>query len=172
MKPNHCFSPADMAAHRPTAKPKPKPKPAPRPQAAAASAPRQLTAAEEAIAPGVLSTDERFKPTYHRGLLMSGMHPEARLTGLALLWFAHHKTGSIRPTDQPSRQELVDSTGLSTDRVGVQIEVLRERGWLHLNPITEGPRLGLPRFDLTIPALYLERVRAYRSSYQRAHFTN
>ncbi len=169
MKPNQCFSPASMAAHRPAPS---TPKPAPRPRAAAASAPRPLSAAEQAIAPGVLTTSERFKPTYHRAILMSGMQPETRLTALTLLWFAHHKTGSIRPTDQPSRQELVDSTGLSTDRIGVQIEVLRERGWLHLNPITEGPRTGLPRYDLTIPALYLERVRAHRASYQRAHFAN
>ncbi|WP_314411419.1 hypothetical protein [Streptomyces sp. DSM 40484] len=122
---------------------------------------------QESIAPGHLVDGERFKPTYHRGLLMSGMNPEARLMGFTLLWFANHKTGRISPNFQPSQEELAEATGLSAGRVGVQIEVLRERGWLHLTWIAEGPRTGLPRFDLTIPALYLERVRAHRASHKQ-----
>lgn len=157
-----------MAARR-TAPPTPDPTPGPRPKAAAPSVSRPLTAAEEAIAPGVLTQGERFKPTYHRGLLMSGMLPEARLMGFALLYFANHRTGRIPPSLQPDRQELAQLTGLSTARVGVQLEVLRERGWLHFHRIDHGPRVGLPRFDLTIPALHLERIRAHRATYQQQH---
>lgn len=166
------FSPADMAARRPAQPGPPAPKPGPRPQATAPSAPGPLTAAEKAIAPGALAAGERFKPTYHRGLLISGMQPEARVTGFALLYFANHKNGRISPSVQPSQQELADSTGLSAERVGVQLEVLRERGWLHLHRIEHGPRAGLPRFDLTVPALYLERIRAYRAAYQHARITD
>jgi hypothetical protein len=128
-----------------------------------AKQPMRMTAAE-AIAPGRLAPGERFKPTYHRGLLLSGMLPEARLLGYTLLWYANHRTGRISPNFQPSREQLAADTGLGAARVGVQIEVLRERGWLHLTPIQEGLRAGRPRFDLTIPALYLERVRAHRAA--------
>lgn len=138
-----CFSPADMARRTPP--------------------PRTP---QESLAPGRLADGERFKPTFHRGLLLSGMNPEARLMGYTLLWFAHHRTGRISPTLQPSQQELADASGLSVGRVGVQLEVLRERGWLRLVPISEGPRTGLLRFELTIPALYLERVRAHRAEHQ------
>jgi hypothetical protein len=117
----------------------------------------------DAIAPGRLAPGERFKPTYHRGLLLSGMLPEARLLGYTLLWYANHRTGRISPNFQPSRAQLADDTGLDAGRVGVQLEILRERGWLRLTPIAEGPRTGRPRFELTIPALCLERVRAHRA---------
>ncbi|MGW0566125.1 helix-turn-helix domain-containing protein [Streptomyces tauricus] len=169
------FSPADMAARRPAPPPKPAARPAPTaptPRPAAPSAPQPQTAAEKAISPGVLADGERFKPTYHRGLMVSGMQPEARALGFALLWFASHKNGRISPTLQPSQQDLADASGLSIARVGVQLQVLRERGWLHLHRIEYGPRAGLPRFDLTIPALYLERVRAYRAAYQHARITD
>ncbi|WP_327403867.1 helix-turn-helix domain-containing protein [Streptomyces sp. NBC_01288] len=126
------------------------------------SSKRALTA-EEAIAPGRLGPDERFKSTFHLGLLRSGMLPEARLVGFTLLWYAHHRTGRISPNFQPSAEQLASDTGLNTASVGVQLEVLRQRGWLRLTPIAEGPRTGLPRFELTIPALHLQRIRAHRA---------
>ncbi|WP_405925466.1 hypothetical protein [Streptomyces sp. NBC_00035] len=159
----HRPSPADLARRPPHAEPKPAPRPAPAatPHTAPCETPR--LSPQEAIAPGVLRGDERFKPSYHRALLLSGMLPEARLMGYTLLWYAHHRTGRISPSFQPSREELAEHSGLTAGRVGVQLEVLRERGWLHLTPIQQGPRAGLPRFELTIPALYLERVRAHRA---------
>lgn len=123
----------------------------------------QTLTPEEAIAPGRLAKGERFKPTYHRGLLLSGMLPETRLMGLSLLWYSHHHTGRISPNFQPSLEQLAADTGLDTHRVGVQIEILRQRGWLHLTVIAEGPRAGQPRFDLAIPALHLQRIRAHRA---------
>ncbi|WP_405924900.1 hypothetical protein [Streptomyces sp. NBC_00035] len=163
----HRPSPADLARRTPqattAAPPKPAPGPAPTaPRAAARPQPPKLSAAE-AIAPGRLADGERFKPSYHRGLLLSGMLPEARLMGYTLLWYANHSTGRISPNFQPGIEELVEHTGLDARRVGVQLEVLRERGWLRLATIQQGPRAGLPRFELTIPALYLERVRAHRA---------
>ncbi|MEU1496100.1 hypothetical protein [Streptomyces sp. NPDC005732] len=125
------------------------------------------TAAEAAIAPGRLVEPERFKPMYHWGLLISDMLPESRLLGYTLLWYAHHTTGRISPARQPNRAKLVQQTGLSAARVGVHIETLRQRGWLHLATVPEGPRAGLPRYDLTIPSLYLERIRAARAERDR-----
>lgn len=121
------------------------------------------TAAEAAIAPGRLVEGERFKPMYHWGLLLSDMLPETRLLGYTLLWYAHHSSGRISPARQPNQAELARATGLTAARVGVQLEVLRQRGWLHLATVPQGPRAGLPRYDLTIPALYLERIRAQRA---------
>ncbi|MEV0475503.1 hypothetical protein [Streptomyces prunicolor] len=169
-------TPADLA-RRALAKPVP-PRAAAPPQATVPSNPstaaarpakqssqRALTA-EEAIAPGRLAPDERFKSTYHRGMLLSGMLPEARLVGFTLLWYSHHRTGRISPNFQPTAEQLASDTGLDTARVGVQLEVLRQRGWLRLTPIAEGPRTGCPRFELTIPALYLRRIRAHRAELQ------
>jgi hypothetical protein len=154
-------SPADLA--RRAAQPKPGPRPAP--PAAAAPQLGPLPAAEEAFAPGVLDAGagERFKPTYHWGLILSGMRPESRLLAYTLLWYAHHRTGRIAPHLKPSREQLATATGLSTAQVGVQLEILRSRGWLRLSPVTEGPRRGQDRYDLTIPSLYLERIRAERA---------
>ena len=130
--------------------------------------PRPLTP-EEAIRPGRLFDGERFRAMYQRGLLISGMRPEARLVGHTLLWFANHLTGRISPNWQPSQQQLAEATGLDAARIGVQLEVLVQRGWLHLHRIAEGPRSGRPRFDLTIPALYLEQIRASRGPQKPAN---
>lgn len=132
------------------------------PSAVAAQPPARTLTAEEAIAPGRLAPSERFKPTYQRGLLLSGMLPETRLMAFTLLWYSHHRSGRISPNFQPSREQLAADTGMDTGRVGVQIEILRQRGWLRLTPIAEGPRTGRPRFELAIPALYLERIRTQR----------
>lgn len=129
----------------------------------AAPSPQRALTAEEAIAPGRLAPAERFKAMYRLGLMFSGMLPETRLVGLTLLWYAHHHTGRISPNFQPSTERLAADTGLDTARVGVQIEILRQRGWLRLTPIAEGPRVGRPRFELTIPTLHLQRIRAHRA---------
>lgn len=174
---NHAPSPADLAqrtpapAGQPVRPPRPAParrKPKPKPKAQlpipVPYVPQVLSPAE-AIAPGELRTNERFKPTFQRGLLISGMLPEARLMGYTLVWYADHITGRISPHLQPDAAQLAASSGLSEVRVGVQLEVLRERGWLHINRISEGPRVGGPRFDLAIPALYLERIRVDRTAH-------
>jgi hypothetical protein len=158
-------SPADLArrpAPRPaalTAPPRPKPPAVERP-------PVQLNPAQ-AIAPGQLEAGERFKATYTRGLTLSGLLPESRLMGHTLLWYAHHRTGRIAPASRPSFDQLADDTGFSPARVGVQIQILRERGWLCLTSIAEGPRRGRPRYDLTIPALVLERIRQQRAEHRQ-----
>lgn len=160
-------SPGDLArrtsAHPPaqtaqqTATPKPKPRAQEQPHEL-----RELTAAE-AIAPGRLAKGERFKPMYHWGLMLSGLLPEARLLGYTLLWYARHTDGHISPTYQPNLDQLAAATGLMPARVAVQIEILCQRGWLRTTAIPTGPRAGGPRYDLTIPALYLERIRAKRA---------
>ena len=156
----HSPSPADMA-RRPT--PTPAPKPAPTPvQPEAPQGPRALTPAE-AIAPGELRDGERFKPLYQRALLISGLLPTARLMGHTLLWYANHRTGRISPNYQPTVEQLAKATGLNPARVGVQIEILAQRGWVHLHRLKDGPRAGRTRLDLTIPALNLEQVRADRT---------
>lgn len=158
-------SPADLArraAPWPAALTTP---PRPTPPAVERARPAQLTPAQ-AIAPGHLKPSERFKPTYTRGLLLSGLLPEARLMGHTLLWYAHHRTGRISPNFQPGLEQLAADSGFYPARVGVQIEILRERGWLCLTPIAEGPRQGRPRFELTIPALVLDRIRQQRAEHQ------
>jgi hypothetical protein len=150
-------SPADLA--RRIAQPKPGARPAP----PTAPQPGRLPSVEAAIAPGALVDGERFKPTYHWGILISGMRPESRALAFALLWYAHHRTGRVAPTRKPSHEQLAADTGLSTDQVGVQLEVLRSRGWLRLRPVPDGPRRGQDRYELTIPSLYLERIRTERA---------
>ncbi|MFF6985642.1 hypothetical protein [Streptomyces sp. NPDC010273] len=129
----------------------------------ATPSPQRALTPEEALAPGRLAPAERFKAMYRLGLMFSGMLPETRLMGLTLLWYAHHRTGRISPGFQPDTERLAADTGLDTARVGVQIEILRQRGWLRLTPIAEGPRVGRPRFELTIPTLHLQRIRAHRA---------
>lgn len=138
-------SPADLAAR---ARP-------------AATEQKQTTLANP-LAPARLQAGERFKTVYQRGLLLSGMLPEARLVAHTLLMYANHRTGRISPNFQPSRDQLVEDTGLEAARIGVQLEILRQRGWLTLTPIAEGPRVGQPRFDLTVPSLYMARIRGPR----------
>lgn len=147
-------SPADLAA---------------RARPGTAPAPRRKSTSADALAPGRLEPAERFKTLYRRGLMLSGMLPEARLVAHTLLMYANHRTGRISPNFQPSRDQLVEDTGLEAARVGVQLEVLRQRGWLTLTPIAEGPRVGLPRFDLTIPSLYMARIRGPRRTDRASH---
>jgi hypothetical protein len=142
-------SPADLARR---ARPRP---------AEDGTKPAQLTPAK-AIAPGQLAPGERFKTLYQRGLMISGMLPQARLVGHTLSLYAHHRTGRISPNHQPSHDQLAADTGLNPGSIGAQFEILRQRGWLQSTRIGEGPRAGKPRFDLTIPALYLEQIRAPR----------
>ncbi|OQQ16098.1 hypothetical protein B0675_02085 [Streptomyces sp. M41(2017)] len=120
------------------------------------------TAPANPLAPARMKSGERFKALYQRGLQMSGMLPEARLVAHTLLMYANHRTGRISPNFQPSREQLAEDTGLDPARIGVQIEVLRQRGWLALTTIAEGPRTGQSRFDMTIPSLYIERIRGPR----------
>jgi hypothetical protein len=126
----------------------------------------------DAVAVGVLTKDERFKPMYTWALLMSGMQPEARLLAHTLLWYARHTDGHISPAYQPSVDELVAATGLAPARISTQIEILRQRGWLRLASVPDGPRAGSPRYELTIPALYLQRVRARRIERTERQATN
>ncbi|MGW5736968.1 MULTISPECIES: hypothetical protein [Streptomyces] len=155
-------SPADLARR---ARPQPAaPTTAPRSKPTAARHVRsaQLTPAAQAIAPGRLLDGERFKTLYQRGLLLSGLPSHARLVGHTLSLYAHHRTGRVSPNHQPSFEQLAADTGLEAARIGVQVEILRQRGWLLLTRINQGPRAGRTRFDLAIPALYLERIRAPR----------
>lgn len=158
-------SPADMPRH-------PVPHPAARPAASPtgftarpASAPARSGAggAQAAIAPGVLNRDEMFRSLYRRGIFLSGMTPEARLLAHTLVWYANHLNGHISPNQQPSADQLAKDTGLSPERIKVLLEVMWQRGWLQRRPILQGPRKGRHRTALTIPALYLERVREARA---------
>lgn len=117
----------------------------------------------QAIEPGKLGPNETFKPTYTWGLLISGMLPETRLLGHTILWYARYYDGHIPPTFAPNVDKLSAGSGLTPTRVQTHLEILRQRGWLRLTSIPTGPRAGSPRFDLTIPSLYLERVRAKRA---------
>lgn len=137
-------SPADLAARARPATAPAKPKPA---------------TPADSLAPARLEPDEPFKTMYQRGLILSGMLPEARLVAHTLLMYANHRTGRVSPNFQPSSEQLAADTGLAAARIGGQLEILRQRGWLKLTSIAEGPRIGRPRFDLTIPSLYIERIR-------------
>lgn len=168
----HRPTPGDLAPKPPTPNPAtlaPRPAaptatPGPAPQEAPPSSrPRAMTPAE-AIAPGILIGRERFKPTYTRALFLSSMLPAARLVAHTLLWHANHLSGKISPRLQPTTEQLAEATGLDPARVQVQLKILAQRGWIHLHRIEEGPRAGHPRFDLAIPALYLEQVRAARAA--------
>lgn len=121
----------------------------------------------ESITPGTLVKNERFKPTYSRGLLLSGMTPEARLLGHTLLWYAHDRNGLITVERQPRLVDLAEATGLDSHRVETAQRILRSRGWLRLHPIQSGPLMGEQRFELVIPALYLQKVREARAQVQQ-----
>lgn len=115
---------------------------------------------EEALAPAQLREGERFKAVYSRGMALSGMHPEARLLGHVLLAYADRRGGRIAPNRQPSWDRLASETGLDRERIGVQLNILDQRGWLRRTVIQTGPRTGVTRYRLTIPLLYIERIRA------------
>ncbi|MDX2520551.1 MULTISPECIES: helix-turn-helix domain-containing protein [Streptomyces] len=132
-------------------------RPAPKPPA--------LTPAQ-AVAPGRLQGKERMRPTFHRGLRISRMHPEARLVALTLLGYAHHTTGVVFPRYQPSAEQLAEDTGLTPGQIDVQIGVLTQRGWLGTRRINQGADAGRDGLRLTIPALVLEQVRAARAAEQ------
>ncbi|MEL3949478.1 hypothetical protein [Streptomyces sp. LNU-CPARS28] len=161
-------SPADMPPH-------PVPHPASNPAAsptgfttaltpaAPAPAARGRGSAQAAIAPGKLRSSEVFRSVYRRGIFLSGMTPEARLVAHTLVWYASHRNGHISTNHAPDVERLAEESGLTPLRVQVQLEVLAQRGWLQYRRFSDGPRKGGQRMVLTIPALYLERVRAVRS---------
>ena len=139
------------------------PKPAPPrretgPQPSATT--RPPLSAEDAIAPGALTTKEHFRKYFLFGLRGSRMHPHARLVGHDLMWRASHATGRISPNLQPTAETLAQATGLTTGQVDVALQVLHTRGWLHYRRLQEGPRAGQDAMVLAIPAAALEQIRA------------
>ncbi|MEV0441855.1 hypothetical protein AB0I84_06090 [Streptomyces spectabilis] len=163
-------SPADMPRHplpHPAIKPTASPTgftttPAPA-TAAPAPAADGRASAEAALTPGKLQPGENFRSVYRRAMFMSGLRPEARLVAHTLVWYANHLNGHISPNHQPSLERLAADTGLTPGRVKVQTQILWQRGWLRRRPILEGPRKGRIRISLTVPAVYLERVRDARA---------
>ncbi|MFJ2007049.1 hypothetical protein [Streptomyces chartreusis] len=118
---------------------------------------RPVTAAD-CIAPGVLRPGERMRSLYQQAMRTSRMQPEARLVALTLLGYANFKTGVLN-RHQPGTEQLAYATGLTNGQVLVQIEVLTQRGWLHLRTLTRGPREGQSVFQLCIPAFALQQLR-------------
>ncbi|MDX3217705.1 helix-turn-helix domain-containing protein [Streptomyces scabiei] len=129
-------------------------------------APKPPVTPAAAIQPGRLRGKERLRPTFHRGLRISRMHPEARLVALTLLGYAHHTTGVVFPRYQPTSEQLAEATGLTPGQVGVQIHVLTQRGWLGIRRIEQGADAGREGLRLTVPALVLEQIRAARAAEQ------
>ncbi|WP_326729019.1 hypothetical protein [Streptomyces phaeochromogenes] len=166
MKPAQCFSPADMAARRtpqPAAPPAPKPAPVP--------APPVETAASMA-GPGTLRKNERLRSLFQRGIRISRLNVETRLTALTLLGYANFTTGLISPRFHPTDEQLSYATGLTVGQVRVQVEILRQRGWLKHRPLTQGPSAGETAMQLCVPAALLARVREQVAHDKQANATS
>jgi len=146
-------SPADLARLKSKA-----------PTRSAASA--RTTTAADAIRPGRLRPQEIMRQLYQLGLRSSGMRPEARLVALTLMGYAHYRTG-LCTKREPSSEELAQATGLTEGQALVQLQILTSRGWLTRREVLEGPRAGQQAYQLCIPRLALDQLRARRTSTPR-----
>jgi hypothetical protein len=114
----------------------------------------------EAVAPGKLHRSELLRPMFQQGVRLSRMQPHARLVALTLLGYANFQTGLIHERWTPTTEELAYATGLTTEQVQVQIEVLTQRGWAYTRALKQGPRAGQTALQMCVPAFVLEQLRA------------
>ncbi|MEV0112332.1 hypothetical protein AB0H77_03610 [Streptomyces sp. NPDC050844] len=106
-------------------------------------------------APSMLPTVPRLTTTYsrrrwERAVLDSGLHPHAKLLGLAL---AHHAgdSGYLPPGHVQDARRLAPEVGLSGKFTRMSLNVLQNEGYIKRPPIEEW-REQLPRpVTLTLP---------------------
>ncbi|MDX3455089.1 hypothetical protein PV396_24630 [Streptomyces sp. ME02-8801-2C] len=154
-----CFSPADMAARRPT----PPTSAVPPAQAAAEAAAPAVTATPaprpgSSLTPGVLHRRERLRPMFQQAMRISRLLPNSRLVALTLLGYSHYETGLIRR--HPTTAELAYATGLTKAQVLTQVQILTQRGWLRTNPLPAPAGIGQLAPQLCIPAPVLNQIRS------------
>ncbi|MEU9400593.1 hypothetical protein [Streptomyces sp. NPDC048242] len=153
-------TPGDLARRTPTHRPTP----TPRPGAAAFQplAAEDLPAAADMARPGQLRPDEKLRPSLQQGIRLSRMRPESRLLALTLLGYVNFRTG-LMLKHEPTPAELAAATGLTEGQVLVQLVVLTQRGWLTRRHPTIGPRKGQLVYQLCVPQLVLQQLRARRA---------
>lgn len=131
--------------------------------APAAPKPGPLPSIVDLASPGLLNPREVLRQMFQQGIRISRMQPEARLVGLTLLTYANFRTGLLNK-HAPTPEQLAYATGLTEGQVLVQIQVLKQRGWLTERVLTVGPREGQAVFQLGIPGAVLHQLRNRRAT--------
>ncbi|MGW4300383.1 hypothetical protein ACWEHT_11460 [Streptomyces sp. NPDC004646] len=157
-------TPGDLARRTPAPAPAPRPARTPRPVPAPSAATRPSTpedrpAAADMARPGLLRPDEKLRPCLQQGIRLSRMRPESRLLALTLLGYVNFRSG-LMLRHEPTPAELAAATGLTEGQVLVQLQILTQRGWLTRRHPTQGPRQDRMVYQLCVPQLILQQLRA------------